>query len=80
MEKPDIKANTDKLIHFVATKFEAGELDNNSLLELFKVMGRYLNLETIQAYADRNKMTYQGVKVGRKIEEIFGVKFVIDNK
>lgn len=41
MEKPDIKANTDKLIHFVALKFESGELDNNSLLELFKVMGCY---------------------------------------
>lgn len=79
MQTTEIKQNTDKLINFVATKFENNELDNESLLELFKVMGKYLNLQTIQSYADENKMSYQGVKVGRKIETIFGVKFVIEN-
>lgn len=76
----DIKQNTDKLIHFVETKFEAGELNNSSLLELFKAMGQYLNLQTIPDYAAANKMTYQGVKTCRQIETIFGVKFVIDNE
>ena len=80
MEKPDIKANTDKLIHFVQDKFIKGELDNNSLLELFKVMGAYLNLRTIPDYADQHNLSYQGVKSCRRIEEIFGVKFVIDNE
>lgn len=75
-----IKTNTEKLITFVATKFEAAELDNNSLVELFKSMGSYLNLETIPDYAKRNKMSYEGVKKFRKVEEIFGVKFVIDNE
>lgn len=75
-----INTNTQKLITFVATKFEAGELDNNSLVELFKSMGGYLNLETIPNYAKRNKMSYEGVKKFRKVEEIFGVKFVIDNE
>lgn len=79
-ETVDIKGNTEKLTRFVATKFEAGELDNNSLLELFKVMGNYLNLETISDYAQRTGMSYQGVKVGRKIETIFNVRFVIDNE
>jgi hypothetical protein len=79
MEQTEIKANTDKLINFVVEKFEKGELDNTSLLELFKVIGGYLNLMTIPDYATANKLTYQGVKSTRKIETIFGVKFVIDN-
>ena len=52
-----INTNTQKLITFVATKFEAGELDNNSLVELFKSMGMYMNLETIPDYAKRNKIS-----------------------
>ena len=54
MENPDIKANTDKLLKFVQEKFVANQLDNNSLLELFKVMGAYLNLRTIPDYAKEN--------------------------
>lgn len=77
--KAKIKENTDKLIHFVATKFEAGELDNQSLVELFKSMGDYLNLMTIPDYAKANGMSYEGVKKCRTIEKIFGVRFVIDN-
>lgn len=79
-ETIDIKANTEKLINFVASKYEQRQLDNNSLLELFKAMGAYLNLETISAHAERNGLSYQGVKVTRRIETIFGVKFVIENK
>ena len=79
IQQTDIKANTDKLIEFVCRKMEAGELDNSSLLELFKVSGTYLNLETIPDYAQRTGLGYQGVKIGRRIETIFGVKFVIEN-
>jgi hypothetical protein len=79
MEKSKIQENTQKLIEFVGRKFEAGELDNQSLVELFKHCGMYLNFETIPGYAKRTKMSYEGVKRFRKIEEIFGVKFVIDN-
>ena len=74
-----IKGNTDKLIHFVATKFESGELDNDSLVELFKAMGAYLNLKTIAEYARVNGMTYEGVKKCRQVEKIFGVRFVVEN-
>lgn len=79
MQQSDVKANTDKFINWFCVKFQQGELDNESILEFFKVAGSYLNLETIPDYAKRTGMTYQGVKVGRRIEEIFGVKFVIDN-
>jgi hypothetical protein len=80
MEKQvDIKENTDKLIAFICKKYESGELDNESLVELFKVIGIYLNLQTIPDYAKTHGMTYEGVKRGRRIEEIYGIKFVIDN-
>jgi hypothetical protein len=80
MEKPDIKENTRKLIDFVSRKFESGELDNDSLVELFKQTGCYLNLQTISDYARDRKMSYPGVVKCRRIEEIYGVKFVIDNE
>jgi hypothetical protein len=79
MDKVKIQENTDKLIDFVCRKFEAGELDNDSLVELFKLSGDYLNLKTISLYAKDNNMSYEGVKKCRKIEEIHGVKYVIDN-
>lgn len=80
MEQSKIQENTEKLKTFCRTKFKAGELDNNSLVELFKDMASYLNLETIPNYAKSHNMTYEGVKKGRRIEELFGVKFVIDNE
>jgi hypothetical protein len=77
--KAEIQENTKKLIDFVCRKFTAGELDNNSLVELFKATGAYLNLQTISDYARDNNMSYEGVKKCRRIEVIYGVKFVIDN-
>ena len=80
MENAKVQENTKKLIEFVSRKFESGELDNNSLVELFKHTGNYLNLQTISDYAREHKMSYEGVRKFRRIEEIHGVKFVIDNK
>lgn len=80
MEHTDIQANTDKLCKFIATKFEANELDNSSLVQIFEVMGSYLNLQTISDYAKSHGFTYNGVIKTRTIKEIFGVKFVIDNE
>jgi hypothetical protein len=79
MQQVKIQENTKKLIQFVSTKFESGELDNNSLVELFKQTAIYLNLQTISDYARDHKMSYEGVKKFRRIEELYGVKFVIDN-
>jgi hypothetical protein len=42
-------------------------------------MGAYLNLQTISDYAKENNISYEGAKRFRRVEEIFGVKFVIDN-
>lgn len=76
----DSQQNTDKLTAFVSAKFEAGELDKDSLVQLIEHAGAYLNLSTIPVYAEQNKMSYNGVKKFRKIKNLFGVKFVIDNE
>jgi hypothetical protein len=71
--------NTNKLLKFVAEKFEKDELDNESLVQLIELCGNYLNLQTIPEYAKNNNLSYNGVKKFRNIVEIFKVKFVIDN-
>jgi hypothetical protein len=71
--------NTDKLLRFVSEKFETGELDNDSLVQLIELAGAYLNIETIPNYAKRNKLSYNGAKKHRKLQTLFNVKFVIDN-
>lgn len=71
--------NTNKLLNFVAEKFETGQLENQSLVQLIELCGNYLNLCTIAEYAKANKMSYNGVKNHRKIVTLFNQKFVIDN-
>jgi len=72
--------NTDKLLNFVSQKFENGELNNDSLVQLIELAGRYLNLKTISDYAKDNNMSYNGVKKCRTVVKIFNQKFVIDNE
>jgi hypothetical protein len=78
MDETEIK--TDKLISFVAEKFEYGELNNSSLVQLIELAGNYLNLMTISDYANKHDMSYNGVKNCRQTIELFGVKLVIDNE
>lgn len=65
-------------------KYEKFVFENNPstdfLVEIFKLSGNYLNLQTISNYAKSHNKSYEGVKRFRNIKEIFGVKFVIDNK
>jgi hypothetical protein len=75
----DIKANTDKLLQFVANKFENNELDNNSLVQLIELAGSYLNLQTLPNWAAANGKSYNGAKMQKNKIELFGVKFIIDN-
>lgn len=75
----DTQINTDKLLQFVGNKFEASELDNNSLVQLIEVCASYLNLKTIPKYAKDEGLSYNGAKHHRNVVKIVGVKFVIDN-
>ena len=72
--------NTEKLINFVATKFENNELTNESLVQLIELSVDYLNLMTISDYAKLHNMSYNGVKKHREIRTIANTKFVIDNE
>ena len=71
--------NTKKLINFIGDKLHKGELDNDSLVQLFELIGDYSNLMTISDYAKYHNLSYNGVKKNRKIINLFGTKFVIDN-
>lgn len=71
--------NTEKLLNFVAEKFQSNELENESLIQLIELCGNYLNLQTIPKYAKTKNLSYNGVKKFRKIVELFNVKFVIEN-
>ena len=76
---PTTTDNTKKLIDFVAKNYEAGKLDNDSLVQLIELSARYLNLKTIAEYSRSNKISYNGAKNYRKTIKISKVKFIIDN-
>ncbi len=75
-----ITEKNEKLKEFIFRKFEEGELNNDTLVQLIEQAGNYLNLRTISDYAKENKMSYNWVKNNIKIIELFNVKFVIDNE
>lgn len=85
MQTPEVKQNTDKFVNWFCDKFEAGQLDNESILEFIKVAGAYCNLATFAGYGRRHKLTYPGVvdrvNSGKvQVLEMFGVKFIVDNE
>lgn len=72
--------NTNKLLEFVARKFQAGELNNESLVQLIELAGDFLNLKTIPNYSKYSGKSYNGIKKYSDVRIIRGVKFVIDNE
>jgi hypothetical protein len=56
-----------------------GKWSNDGLVQLIESAGNFLNLKTIPDYANKNNLSYNGVKNNRTIKELFNVKFVIDN-
>jgi hypothetical protein len=53
---------------------------NDFLVQICELSGKYLNLQTISNYAKNNGKSYNGVKKFRQKINLFGVKFIIDNK
>ena len=49
------------------------------LVQILELTGGHLNLETIQNYCKRTGMSYNGAKNYRKIFNMFGVRYVIEN-
>jgi len=71
--------NTEKLLSFIAEKFQTDQLNNHSLVQIIELCGAYLNLMTVSEYARQNNMSYNGVKYCRNVLPILGVRMVIDN-
>ena len=75
----ELSSNGKRLISFLDEKMYDGSFTNNDLVQFIESCGKYLYLETIPNYAIKNNLSYNGVKNHRNIQEIFKVKFVIDN-
>jgi len=71
--------NTDELKNFIAEKFETGEINNQSLVQIIELCGQYLNLQTISDYARKNKLSYNCTK-NFKLKVTFFVFFRIFKK
>jgi hypothetical protein len=70
----------NKICDHLEDRIQKGELDNQSLIQIIELIGRYLNIQTIPDYAKSNGMSYNGAKKFRKVVKIFKVRFVIDNE
>jgi len=60
-----------------------GKWSNEGLVQLIKLSGEYLNIQTIPDYCQQNGISYQAAKKdtkSRKNIEIFNVKFIIENE
>jgi hypothetical protein len=69
----------NKLLNFIAEKFENNELDNSDMVQIIELCGMYLNLQTISDYAKEHNLSYNGVKNHRQIVNLFGNKYVLEN-
>lgn len=76
----NIEENTKKLTEFIEKKFIENEINEASLVQIIELAGTYLNLKTISKYCEDNKISYNGAKNYRNVINLFGVKFIIDNK
>ncbi len=70
----------DIICDHLSQRIESGEIDNDGMVQIIELCGKYLNLQTIPDYAKSNNLSYNGTKKHKPIKKIFGVKFVIDNQ
>lgn len=81
METPVKTSNQDKLLSFVYDKYNNNELKDSDLVQLIILCFDLLGLKTISQFAKMYGKTYRGVeKFNKKIVNINGNKFVIDNE
>lgn len=70
----------DKIEEYVYKTILKKELKEENLIQLFERLNTYLNLKSIQKYANDNNISYNGAKNNRKIITLFGCKFIADNE
>lgn len=64
----------------MSVRVQAGELNNDDLVQIIELCGGYLNLRTIADYAKDENISYNGAKKFRNPITLFNTKFIIDNK
>jgi hypothetical protein len=69
----------DKLLKNIHIGMGNGLLTNDDLVQIIEQCGSYLNLKTIADYSKQNNISYNGAKKFRQVNNIFNVKFIIDN-
>ena len=69
----------DKIEEYVYKCLQKDELSDEDLVQIIERINYYLNLKTIQKYANDNSLSYNGAKKHRKIIKLFGCKFIADN-
>jgi len=79
MKNSTISSNGQKLLSFLDDKMMDGNFTNEDLVQFIESVGKYLGLQTIPNYAKENNLSYNGVKKFREVQEILGVRFVVDN-
>jgi bisphosphoglycerate-dependent phosphoglycerate mutase len=73
------QTHVQKVEEYIYKCLQKGELTNENLVQIIERINPYLNLKTIQNYANDNKISYNGAKNNRTVVSLFGCKFIADN-
>lgn len=68
------------ICNHLAERIEAGQLNNDEIVQIIELCGSYLNLRTISDYAKEENISYNGAKKFRNPIVIFNTKYIIDNE
>lgn len=73
--------NQPIILDFIAKKYQSGELDDDDLVAIIKLIEPYLNPVPLLDIARQNKISYPGILKSKRfrVEEFFKKKYVIDN-
>lgn len=69
-----------KALNKLGESIRENRWSNNGLVQLIELCGSYLNIMSIQDYADIKGKSYNGIKKTKKVTEILKHKFIIDNE
>lgn len=72
--------HVEKIEEYIYKCILKDELNDDDLVQIIERINTYLNLKTIQQYANDNNLSYNGAKKHRERVELFGCKFIKDNE
>jgi hypothetical protein len=69
-----------KALNKLGESIQDGKWSNSGLVQLIELCGSYLNLMSIQEYANLKSKSYNGIKKTKKVTKILKHKFIIENE